>query len=195
METSHLPPDDRPPGPTPRRIHRGVIWGLALATVVLIIATVVAFRADGGGSSSAAPGTVGVGDALPPLTYQAFDGSQTTLAAAGRPLVVNFWASTCGPCLQEMPAIEQVYREEAGKVRVVGIASVDPLSSARHMAARTGVTYPLGLDPDGTMVRRLGGIGLPHTVMVAADGKVVYSHTGALTAEQLRAEIHSKLGV
>lgn len=195
METSHLPPDDRPPGPAPWRIHRGLIWGLALATVVLVIATVVAFRADGGASSSSAPGTVKVGDTLPAITYQAFDGSQATLAADGTPLVVNFWASTCGPCLQEMPAIEQVYREEAGKVHVVGIASVDPLSSAQHMAARTGVTYPLGLDPDGTIVRQLGGIGLPHTVMVAADGKVVYRHTGALTADQLRAAIHSKLGV
>ncbi len=128
--------------------------------------------------------------ALLGTSYQRLDGSSTDLAAfTGRPVVVNFFASWCAPCKAEMPDFETVHKEYAGRVTFVGIATQDSLAKATEVVQQTGVTYSIGLDPDGLLFTKSGGLGMPTTVILTADGKVADTHSGALDAGKLRSLI------
>jgi thiol-disulfide isomerase/thioredoxin len=190
-------------------VSPGLIVAVALAAVVLSIATVVAFRSDqdtteklrAGATLPPSPlapseldaGQELVGESMPPLDYTRFGGGTAPLTTGGRPLVVNFWATYCGPCVTEMPAIEQVYQANADRVGVLGLQVQEAEELAQPLIDRTGVTYPLGRDPQGTLVRAFGGMNLPTTVLITADGTIAEVHTGAVTAEELQALIDEHL--
>jgi thiol-disulfide isomerase/thioredoxin len=131
-------------------------------------------------------------------TYTTFDDETVPLSSVrGTPTIVNFWASTCPPCLEEMPAFEEVYQEheDAGDVAFLGLAVTDRTDDALEMIERTGVTYPTGQDKDASVMTALDGTVLPTTVLLDADGEVVARHAGELTADELRALIADELGV
>ena len=121
------------------------------------------------------------GTRLPRLTYVSFDGSTRELVTDGRPLLINVWSSTCVPCVAEMPALEKVWQMSKNDITILGLDYVEPLELGQAMAARTGVTYPLGRDTNGSILRSLGGNGLPYTVLVGSNGTILATHSGALT--------------
>ena len=117
-------------------------------------------------------------------------------ALRGRPLVLNFWATWCPPCVKEMPDLDRFQRQFAAQGwQVVGLA-IDAPTAVREFLARTPVGYPLGLAGlDGTALsRRLGNEGgaLPFTVVFNAQGKVVQRKLGESSLEQMQAWV--KLG-
>jgi cytochrome c-type biogenesis protein len=132
-----------------------------------------------------------VGDPAPDvrLDYLPPDGGQETLdqalARTGTPVVLNFWSSTCAPCLQEMPAFQEVAQANGDVVTVIGVDVQDTEEAGREMVGRTGVTYRNARDPQGQAFAAFGGTALPRTVLVAADGTVLDAHTGALDAAGL----------
>jgi thiol-disulfide isomerase/thioredoxin len=211
MDTTSLPPEDRPPEAGPRRANRGLLWAAALAVVVLAIATVVAFTGVGDdasgpdveqiGPDATLPtnqgdldaGTDPSGQKLPALTVETFGGDDLTIATDGKPLLLNFWAAYCGPCVQEMPALEEVYRANSDRMGFLGIQVAERAESGLDMIERTGITYPAVRDPRANVFRALGGMNLPRTVLIAPDGTVVAVHNGALTATELQALIDEKL--
>jgi thiol-disulfide isomerase/thioredoxin len=190
-------------------VSRGLIAAVALAVVVLAVATFTAFRSDDDTTetltpgATLAPGAFGTngldagedvaGQPLPDFTVTNFDGSTAPLSTDGRPLVINFWASYCGPCVAEMPAIEQVYQANRDRIGVLGLQVQEAAELGLPLAEKTGVTYPLGRDPKGELVRELGGMNLPTTVFVAADGTITDVHVGAVTAPELQALIDEHL--
>ncbi len=111
----------------------------------------------------------------------------------GRVVVINFWASWCGPCKAEMPALEQVSKEYAGKpVTFIGVDSSDVRDSAGKLLADLKVTYPTVYDKAGIS----GGIAtawsvasLPQTWFVAKDG----SRSGRIPRPLSAAELHSRI--
>jgi len=125
--------------------------------------------------------------------YTTLDGSTTSAVAyRGTPVLVNFFASTCQPCLKEMPALEQVKQEAAGKVRFVGIDVGDTVAATRSFVEAVGVSWDIGRDPDGTLAASVGSSGLPTTVVLDTEGTVVFNHRGALDLAQVRAELTSR---
>jgi len=116
----------------------------------------------------------------------------------GQVLVVNFWASWCPPCLEEIPGLVRIHRELAPKgVQIVGIA-VDSADNARASAARLGVSYPVlvaGMDVID-LTRRLGNRAgaLPYTVILDRNGKVVATHLGLISEDELTRIITPLLG-
>lgn len=113
----------------------------------------------------------------------------------GRPVVVNFWASTCAPCVREMPALETVHQAAGDDVAFVGVAVNDRVEDALELADRTGVTYPLVADADGTFFVDAGATLLPTTLVLDQDGTVVRRMVGEITADELVEVLADETGV
>ncbi|HDL49569.1 MAG TPA: TlpA family protein disulfide reductase [Actinobacteria bacterium] len=124
------------------------------------------------------------------------DGGSFTLSAvlADRPVVINFWASWCPPCRQEMPDLEQVSRDVPG-VRFIGIAIDDTESNAASYVRQIGVTYPIAVDANYAISDAYGINVLPQTWLVTRNGTIVRTIQGAVTRESLTAYIKQDLGV
>jgi cytochrome c biogenesis protein CcmG, thiol:disulfide interchange protein DsbE len=127
----------------------------------------------------------------------ALDGGadRTVGELAGTPLVLNFFASWCAPCIEEMPAFEQVHQSLGGQVTIVGVAYRDAPADALDTVERTGVTYAAYSDPEGSALTYFGGLSMPATVFIDAAGEVVEVHSGALTEQELRDNLQTHLGV
>jgi thiol-disulfide isomerase/thioredoxin len=134
------------------------------------------------------------GPPVPDRTFETFNGTATSLTAFDEPLVVNFWASWCPPCVAEMPDFERVHQAVHDEVRFVGINTQDARFDADRLAEQTGVTYDLALDPDGDLFRDFEVVAMPSTFFVNAEGSVVHRHAGLLTEQQLRDLIDEHLG-
>ncbi len=149
--------------------------------LLLVVAALALLAACSGGGDSGRPGQ--------PLndTYPRLDGTTAGFADyRGRPVVVNFFSSTCAPCLMEMPALEQVHQELGSSVAFLGMNAEDTVEDGKAIIAKTGVTWDIGRDPKDELLQRLGGVGLPTTFLLDREGRVVFSHVGALKADELR---------
>lgn len=104
---------------------------------------------------------------------------------AGRPLVINFWASWCTECEQEAPALQAANRELGGTVQMLGVDVNDSAGQATAFMHRFGVTYPSAFDPGGQVARLYSLVGVPTTVFVSTRGRLLGRHLGALTEPQL----------
>jgi cytochrome c biogenesis protein CcmG/thiol:disulfide interchange protein DsbE len=114
---------------------------------------------------------------------------------AGKPIVLNFWASTCEVCKSETPALASAARTFGGKVTFVGIDSVDRHGPAMAFITRYHVPYPIGFDPKGTAAIKYGVIGLPVTFFLSPSGKTILGENiGALTRSALRTILHNLYG-
>ena len=130
-----------------------------------------------------------IGGPAPDVRLEYLDGGVQDLsevAGVGTPVVLNFWASTCAPCLAEMPEFEQVHQELDGDVTFVGVDVADTEEAGRRMVERTGVTYRNARDPRSEIFATYGGIALPRTVLIDGAGTVVATHSGELTADELK---------
>lgn len=113
-------------------------------------------------------------------------GTEVALAdLAGKPVVLNFWASWCLSCRDEAAVLEAGWRRYRPDVVFVGIAVNDEPDAARAFIARYGKTYFLGPDASGSVAVDYGLHGVPETFFVGADGRVLSRHVGPLTVEDL----------
>ncbi len=135
------------------------------------------------------------GDPAPEVSFALLDGGESMRLAdlQGTPVVVNFFAAWCVPCVTEMPAFEEVHQELGDEVAFVGIDVRDSVAAAEELVARTGVTYTIGRDPSGEIFQDFEAVNMPSTFLLAADGTVVASRSGALDADGLRALVDEHL--
>jgi len=160
----------------------------AFAGTVVLAALSPFWGSDAGTISSVPPSSVAkVRAELPDVMVSSLVGEPVALRSlVGRPLVINYWYSTCPPCLLEMPALAEVATEYGDRVRFVGINPRDTAERASAFAIDRGVSYEQFLDHTGRSVDGLELTGFPSTVLVTADGRVALVHRAALTAPLLR---------
>ena len=139
------------------------------------------------------PQTVASVETLPEFVLNDLAGSPRSIAEfTGRPLLINFWATWCAPCLREMPMFEAVWQERIAdhSLQIIGIA-IDRTEAVGAYLQQTGVTYPILVGQSDAMdaADSFGPdfAGLPFTVFVSADRQILLSHSGELLREQLDA--------
>lgn len=118
------------------------------------------------------------GEAAPLLPFTAMDGKSTSLADfRGRPVLVNLWATWCGPCVAEMPTLAATAQRLKGKVAVIAVAQDDMAKVKPFLAGRKLDALPIYLDPKLTLSVHYKA-NLPTTILYGADGKEVWRVTG-----------------
>ena len=118
------------------------------------------------------------------------------LAALGGPLVVNLWATWCGPCRQELPEFQQYATRVGDRVRVVGVLTSDGAPAGRSFAADLGLKFPMLVDDDGRLLAAVGAAGLPVTLFVDAAGHIAYMYNAQALDEPALANLVARhLGV
>jgi thiol-disulfide isomerase/thioredoxin len=150
------------------------LHGLFLGTFVLCLAGNTAAPADNREE-------VPVGGFLREAMLQGLNGPSRPLSAfRGRPLIINVWASWCGPCRQEMASLERLaWREYGQYFAIIGISTDDEVNQAKALLKNANTTISQFIDSGLQMENMLGASRLPLTVLVAADGRVVEKIYGA----------------
>jgi peroxiredoxin len=127
------------------------------------------------------------GTPAPALRLEGLDGGRVDLAALrGRPVVVNFWATWCDPCVREFPLLRRAAAtHRPDRLAVVGVLTNDRPAAARAFVRRHHAAWPVGVDPDAAAAGRWGAVGLPHTFFIRPDGTLASHQLGELTGPAL----------
>ena len=122
---------------------------------------------------------------LPAITLKTMNGVEVrtdTLSNDGKPFIIDFFATWCKPCHRELDAISEVYeewQEETGvKMFAVSIDQAQNINKVKPLVSNHNWEYDVLLDPNSDFLRAVGGQMIPYTLIVDAQGKVVYKHSG-----------------
>jgi cytochrome c biogenesis protein CcmG/thiol:disulfide interchange protein DsbE len=177
-----------------RRLHslpRGWLVVSALLPIILVAGWAAVLAARG----SATAGGAHIGQAAPDFALADLNGNPVRLSdLRGRPVIVNFWASWCGPCVEEFPMIRAaVERHAAQRVAVVGIVYRDNSEAARRFMSRMAAAWPAAMDPGEQVAQSFGISGPPETFFIDAGGVVRGRQIGQLNASDLERQITQTL--
>ena len=128
-----------------------------------------------------------IGNEAPDFVLADLDGNPLRLAdLRGRPVIVNFWASWCGPCVEEFPLLRDAAARHADDgLAVVGIVWRDRSEAARDFMRRNGATWAAAMDPGERVARDYGILGPPETYFIGRDGTIVARQIGQISATSL----------
>jgi len=177
-------------------MHRALDDGrrFTLRTACLVGAVAFALAA-GACSSPASPPSPPGGSLLPstPTALPQFDPGrfhQLLAQLRGKPVLINIWASWCGPCIAEAPGLARMARDYRGRVQFVGVDVLDQRGAAGAFIRKYGWIYPSVFDPTGAIRNDLGFVGQPVTVVLDSSGERVFTWSGALSESRLRKELN-----
>ncbi len=172
-------------------IGAGLLFGVAAGGVIFFgVPNLGGPAAVPGGAraSDAAPAPAPVvGAPAPDFTLQDLAGNTVTLSGLrGQVVLVNFWATWCGPCEAEMPAIQQRFETFQGSgLSVLAVNLAEPADAVRAFINRLGLTFTILLDPSETVFDLYRVRGYPTTFIVDREGTIVKQHVGYMSDGQL----------
>jgi cytochrome c biogenesis protein CcmG, thiol:disulfide interchange protein DsbE len=184
--------DDRPSAGPVQRAVTGPLHGMSrqskivLASAVAVLLAIALAAAVAAGSKATPPRVQPVAKTFT-LGLLGHAGQHISLTGyAGRPLIINFFASWCSPCKRETPLLARFYAEHHGRDVIVGIDANDEAGPAQKFVQAAGVMYPVGFDPFPASVTTSYGVySLPQTFFLNAGHRIVKHVIGALTVADL----------
>jgi len=162
-------------GAVKRGLATAIIALLALAAVLAVAWQVLRSDSAGKGGLAAgmkAPEIEGIdtsGDRIDLLDYR------------GQPVIVNFWASWCGPCVKEMPLLDEVYRSASGRFKLISVNVGDTKGTVNEFLKEHGISFPVLIDAAGKAAGRYRVSALPATFAIDAEGRISHAGLGQIT--------------
>lgn len=166
---------------------------------------------DGIGTSQADDQAAGEGDAgiepqpgkplksgnkAPDFTAELIDGSTVTLSDfKGKPVIINFWATWCGPCVKEMPAFERLKENYGDEIGILAVNCGEDADTIKDFADANGYTFPIALDEEYQVSMLYPTNSIPYTVVIDGNGKVTHVSSGAVDADTMYERYKEALGL
>lgn len=169
-----------------RQLGAGLLVGLGVGVILLFgfawTGRDIGSRINRLVSSPAAK----VGREAPDFILTSLNGEVIRLSDyRGKPVLINFWATWCGPCILEMPTIQRYYEELEGEFEVLAINAAEPEFEVRQFVEDIGITFHVLLDPESMSQELYQLRGYPTTYIIDGDGIVRFQHIGQIQKSQL----------
>lgn len=195
-----------PPPAAPVSSRRRTAMWLAMGSVALALAALTfAPHADtdddaappaASGAAGGATGAIPGRDAPLDFTIKDMNGVDVKLASfKGKVILINFWATWCGPCREEIPSLVELQAKYPDDLVILGLSVDDPVEKLKPYAEQFGMNYPVLVGNGRDDVQDAYGPiwGIPISVLIDRDGKVFKKHSGIASKEQFEEEIRSLL--
>lgn len=168
---------------------------LAVAGLVLALGVIGFLLMQGNAINEFAGNPPETKESAPNFALALLDGKSFQFSEhKGKPVLINFFASWCLPCREEMPVLEKIVREYQPKgVVFLGIAVDDTEEKMKDFIKRYDVTFPVGLDKTAEIQKSFGLYGIPTTYFIDKKGVINYFHSGVVTEELLQHELDKLL--
>lgn len=184
-------PEQGPVGSEAPQQRSGRVRLRVAGAAVVIVAIVIAFAVIG------IPQATHAARPAPPFDLAGLDGTGRIRLAdhLGTPVLINFWASWCTPCREEMPELEELSQRFRGQLVVIGIDMNDDPAKARSLASELSITYPLVVDDSNDTVRAYDVTVVPSSMFVTAEGTLVARSSGKPSKQQLEEMLSEYFGL
>ncbi len=137
-------------------------------------------------------------ETAPHITVTDFDGNKVKLSDfKGKPVVINFWTTWCGPCRSELAAFDMLYKEYGEKINFMMIdltdGSRDTPETVKAYVSDNGYSFPVFFDTQADAAKTYNVFSIPHTVLIGSKGKIETTNIGAISEETLRSSIEKMI--
>ncbi|MEN6567254.1 MAG: TlpA disulfide reductase family protein [Veillonellales bacterium] len=172
-------------------MKRGYFWIIALLILAAIAGIWYTFTAaerqnsPRGKEQAQAETGVTIGKTAPAFTLDSLDGKTVQVGGLGEPYVLNFWASWCPPCREEMPEMVEFAGKYGSQVQFYGVNLQEPKEKVNAFLQQNHYVFPVLLDKNGTVAQTFRVSAIPTTIVVDSKGIIRYRKTGGVTLSEL----------
>ncbi len=184
-------------------MKKGVVLILSALFAMLFFCLAIYYpKLQEGYGNSPAQSAAGEQERISATNFTVYDAEGVSVKLsdfAGKPTVVNFWATWCGYCVQELPAFDKLFQEYRNKINFVMLDLPDGMretqNGALEYAEKQGFSFPIYFDTDGSAANAYSVTGIPMTLLVDQQGNLYQIHIGAMSEQTLREYLEALLEV
>jgi peroxiredoxin len=168
-------------------VKKAIIAGI-LAGLILFVIFQHFYKIEDSQAIEASKAAYGIGAGMSASTFtlKNLAGEEVSLEDyRGKKVMLNFWATWCPPCKEEMPAMEQFYKDKSKDVEILAV-NLDPQNNVKSFVKDNELTFPILLDEDGATQQTNSIISIPTTFIIDEHGLILKKHIGSMTYEQMQ---------